>query len=301
MTRKQLSRKGNQGSKKRMSAADSESPYWIRDASELSAALSSGPQGPSSKLAATKLALVGPNSVEDSPRLSALHLILHQFESPLILILVFAAAISLVLRQWVDTGIILTIVLGSSFLSFFQEYRASRAVEELKLRLALMCRVVRAIFSYSFRGKPWLGNTINWAARDPNCFARDDLHVRVANWQCGRQGKSLIVRRSNPHSRGKPQQERCRCRAYWVSLHKGFQLCQHGLHLFCNGGCSCRGGFCATVAHFFAFIVMSLRRDRVAARLFAPDAVWVAFASVLNGSILVLNFTGRLDAPRCHI
>ena len=86
---------------------------------------------------------VGPNSVEDAPRLSALRLLLRQFESPLVLILAFAAAISLVLQQWVDAAIILAIVLGSSLLSFFQEYRASTAVEELKKRLALTCRVMR--------------------------------------------------------------------------------------------------------------------------------------------------------------
>ena len=47
------------------------------------------------------------------------------------------------LRQWVDAAIILAIVLGSTLLGFFQEYRASAAVEELKRRLALTCRVVR--------------------------------------------------------------------------------------------------------------------------------------------------------------
>ena len=73
----------------------------------------------------------------------AVRLLLRQFESPLVLILAFAAALSLVLQQWADAGIILAIVLGSSLLSFFQEYRASTAVEELKRRLALMCRVVR--------------------------------------------------------------------------------------------------------------------------------------------------------------
>jgi Mg2+-importing ATPase len=49
-----------------------------------------------------------------------------------------------VLQQWVDAAIILAIVLGSSLLGFFQEYRASTAVEELKRRLALMCRVIRS-------------------------------------------------------------------------------------------------------------------------------------------------------------
>ena len=51
--------------------------------------------------------------------------------------------VSLALRQWVDAGIILAIVLGSTLLGFYQEYRASAAVEELKRRLALTCRVVR--------------------------------------------------------------------------------------------------------------------------------------------------------------
>ncbi len=120
-----------------------DAPYWSREHAELSAALRSGEQGLSSENAAEQLRLVGPNSIEDAPRLSALRLLLRQFESPLVLILIFAAVISLVLRQWVDAGIILTIVLGSTLLGFYQEYRASTAVEELKRRLALTCRVVR--------------------------------------------------------------------------------------------------------------------------------------------------------------
>ena len=126
-----------------MSEAGSEAPYWSQDASALAAALGAGPGGLTSDRAAAQLALVGPNSVEDSSRMSAVRLLLRQFESPLVLILAFAAAISLVLQQWVDAAIILAIVLGSSLLGFFQEYRASTAVEELKRRLALMCRVVR--------------------------------------------------------------------------------------------------------------------------------------------------------------
>jgi Mg2+-importing ATPase len=86
---------------------------------------------------------VGPNSVEDAQRLGPLRLLWRQVESPLVLILIFAAAVSLSLSQWVDAGIILAIVVGSSLLGFYQEYRASAAVEELKKRLALTCRVVR--------------------------------------------------------------------------------------------------------------------------------------------------------------
>ncbi len=117
--------------------------YWSREASALATALGSGVDGITADRASEQLAAIGPNSVEDAPRLGALRLLLRQFESPLVLILAFATALSLVLQQWVDAGIILAIILGSSLLSFFQEYRASNAVEELKKRLALTARVLR--------------------------------------------------------------------------------------------------------------------------------------------------------------
>ena len=118
-------------------------PYWSREAGDVSTSLGSGPNGLTAARAAERLAVVGRNSVEDAQRLGPLRLLWRQFGSPLVLILIFAAAVSLSLSQWVDAGIILAIVIGSSLLGFYQEYRASAAVEELKKRLALTCRVVR--------------------------------------------------------------------------------------------------------------------------------------------------------------
>ena len=45
----------------------------------------------------------------------------------------------------------------------------------------------------------------------------------------------------------------------------------------------------ALLTAILAFIATSWRQDRVAAWLFAPYAAWVAFASLLNGSIFMLN------------
>ena len=126
-----------------MSVPDTTAPYWSRDVGDLSTSLGSGPNGLTAARAAERLAVVGPNSVEDAQRLGPLRLLWRQVESPLVLILIFAAAVSLSLSQWVDAGIILAIVIGSTLLGFYQEYRASAAVEELKKRLALTCRVVR--------------------------------------------------------------------------------------------------------------------------------------------------------------
>jgi P-type Mg2+ transporter len=126
-----------------VSVPDSTAPYWSVDVGDLNTSLGSGPNGLSAARAAERLAVVGPNSVEDAQRLGPLRLLWRQVGSPLVLILIFAAAVSLGLSQWVDAGIILAIVVGSSLLGFYQEYRASAAVEELKKRLALTCRVVR--------------------------------------------------------------------------------------------------------------------------------------------------------------
>jgi Mg2+-importing ATPase len=68
---------------------------------------------------------------------------LRQFESPLVLILVFGAVISLILRDWIDAWIILVIVLGSTLLGFAQEWRASAAIAALRKRLALTTQARR--------------------------------------------------------------------------------------------------------------------------------------------------------------
>jgi Mg2+-importing ATPase len=117
--------------------------YWSRDPSDLVSGLGSGSRGLASAEAAQRLRRHGTNTVEDQPRITALRLLLRQFESPLVLILVFGAVISMVLRDWVEAAIILAIVLGSTALGFAQEYRANTAVAALRRRLALTVQVVR--------------------------------------------------------------------------------------------------------------------------------------------------------------
>ena len=120
-----------------------EDAFWGCDAADLFTALGSSSQGLASTRAAEYLARYGPNVVDEQRDVAAARLLLRQFASPLVLILVFGAAISLFVRNWVDAGIILAIVLGSAFLGFTQEYRASAAVAALRKRLALTVRVRR--------------------------------------------------------------------------------------------------------------------------------------------------------------
>ena len=103
----------------------------------------STPAGLGTREAERRLHRDGPNSIGEAGHLPALRLLVRQFKSPLALILVFGAAISMLLRQWLDATIIMLIVGGSGVLSFTQEYRASRAVAALRERLALKVRALR--------------------------------------------------------------------------------------------------------------------------------------------------------------
>lgn len=85
----------------------------------------------------------GPNRLTADRHAGALALLLRQYQSPLVWILVFGAAVSAGVQEWTDALIIMAIVLGSTLLGFFQEYRASEAVQALRAQLALKALVRR--------------------------------------------------------------------------------------------------------------------------------------------------------------
>ena len=72
-----------------------------------------------------------------------MRLLLRQFKSPLVLILIFAAIVSGVVGEWVDASIVLAIVLGSSILGFVQEYTAGNAVEKLRSQVTVKSNLLR--------------------------------------------------------------------------------------------------------------------------------------------------------------
>lgn len=117
--------------------------YWSLPPDDLFSQFHSGKQGLTSAEAAERLRHFGPNSLKDENRWSALRIFLSQFESPLVLILVAAAAISIMVGEWREAIIISLIVFASCILSFYQEYSASVAVEKLKERIGFKARVRR--------------------------------------------------------------------------------------------------------------------------------------------------------------
>lgn len=117
--------------------------YWSATPEQLLTELHSSPQGLSQEEAARRLEQYGPNSIQAGSQSTALKLLLNQFKSPLVLILVFAAVISAIAGEWPDAVIVLAVVLGSTTLGFVQEYRASDAIEKLRSTVMIQSRVAR--------------------------------------------------------------------------------------------------------------------------------------------------------------
>lgn len=82
--------------------------------------LETGRGGLTQAEAGTRLARIGPNSLVPENRAGDVALLAAQFKSPIILILIFAAVMGFFLGQRTDALIILTIIVSSGLLSFWQ-------------------------------------------------------------------------------------------------------------------------------------------------------------------------------------
>ncbi|MBO3798618.1 MAG: cation-translocating P-type ATPase [Candidatus Bathyarchaeia archaeon] len=100
-------------------------------------------QGLTSEEAKTRLEKYGPNELKTGEKASPLKIFLSQFKNILIIILIAATLISLVTGHDVDAIVIFAIVLVSSTLGFYQEYRAEKALEALKRMLSPNVTVIR--------------------------------------------------------------------------------------------------------------------------------------------------------------
>lgn len=104
------------------------SPFWSVSALEQLQRLETTPQGLTSEEAQKRLTRFGVNLLKPKKRSDALTLLLAQFKSPIILILLFAAGLSFFLHDPADALIILMIVFVSGLLGFWQEWGAADAV-----------------------------------------------------------------------------------------------------------------------------------------------------------------------------
>jgi len=105
--------------------------------------LKSAKEGLGEEEAARRLRVYGKNELRKIRKLNALKILLSQFTSFLVIILIIAAVISLLLGHMLDFSVILIIIILNSSFGFFQEYKAEKAIEKLKEVLVPISKVVR--------------------------------------------------------------------------------------------------------------------------------------------------------------
>jgi magnesium-transporting ATPase (P-type) len=83
------------------------------------------------------------DEIEEERLQTPWELLVHQFRDPLIYILLAAAAVTLVLRDYIDTGVILAVLLLNALIGYLQESRAQREMAALARLAAPRAEVLR--------------------------------------------------------------------------------------------------------------------------------------------------------------
>ncbi len=117
--------------------------FWSVPAAELLKNLRCTSQGLTSDDARSRLASSGSQKRRRKSGSGTLALLLSQFKSPIILILLFAVGLSFFLHDHVNAIIILAIVLLSGMLGFWQERGAADAVEKLLAIIQVKATLLR--------------------------------------------------------------------------------------------------------------------------------------------------------------
>jgi len=118
-------------------------PWHSLDSAAVFAQLSSSPGGLGTAEAERRLIDAGPNELAFSGVTPWWRVLLRQFVSPLIGILLVAAVVTLIQQHWVDSGAIFLILGINATLGFVQERKAEADVRALQSLSTPSCRVLR--------------------------------------------------------------------------------------------------------------------------------------------------------------
>jgi magnesium-transporting ATPase (P-type) len=105
--------------------------------------LNSHPEGLTQGDAQERLSKYGPNRLPDTARKSSLIRFLLHFHNVLIYVLIGSAAMTAFLGHWLDTGVILAVVVANGLIGFVQEGKAEQAMSAIRHMLAPHANVLR--------------------------------------------------------------------------------------------------------------------------------------------------------------
>lgn len=117
--------------------------FWTYESKDMLKKLNADENGLSSREAEKRIDKYGQNILEERRSSSNLEMFINQFKSPIIIILIFAAVLSIFLKDYTDGIIILIIIMISSLLSYSHENKANNAVKKLLSSVSVTSSVLR--------------------------------------------------------------------------------------------------------------------------------------------------------------
>ncbi|MCW6679261.1 magnesium-translocating P-type ATPase [Anaerococcus sp. NML200574] len=117
--------------------------FWSYDKDYVLKSLDSSEAGLSSKQASDRIESYGKNVFKKRKSESQFMIFLSQFKSPITMILIFAAILSIFMKDYSDGIIILIIIMISSILSYLHESKAKDAVKKLLYSVSVTSSVLR--------------------------------------------------------------------------------------------------------------------------------------------------------------
>src|SRR3989338_2291695 len=130
-------------SNKKNTEVENISQPWAMEAGEVMGALGGAEQGLSDQEAKNRLTKYGNNTFHAKEKINPVFLFLKQFLSPLIFLLIGAAALTLLLGELADTLVIVFAVLLNVSLGFYHEYHAENTLDKLITYIKDRTRVMR--------------------------------------------------------------------------------------------------------------------------------------------------------------
>lgn len=117
--------------------------YYGASTEEVLNLLKTTPNGLSQPEAEVRLNKYGPNSLKPPTPISAWKILLNQFASFIIYLLLFAVLFSIIIGEYGDSLVILAILILNGVIGFFQEFNANRSLEALKRMAIIQAAVLR--------------------------------------------------------------------------------------------------------------------------------------------------------------
>jgi len=172
----------------------SDTNYWKLQKEVLLSQLHTSENGLSDEEATHRLEEYGLNEVPSTGHRTSFSILLSQFKSPLVYVLIFASALSAFLGEITEAVIIVVIMLVNAVLGFALEHKSERAVDELRKYLSYDATVVR-------NGKKTVVDARKIVAGDIVHLAIGDIvpaDVRLLKIDDFQANESVLTGESNP-------------------------------------------------------------------------------------------------------